>query len=107
MYGVEYEIQTVGEAISAHGSKELASVLHACAQEASYIKESILEDNSPAGSEDATFFMERVQQNGGQATYCIFGTELAAGHHNEKFDINEGTMMNAVQLLFESIKKLN
>lgn len=107
MYGVEYEIQTVGEAISAHGSKELASVLHACAQEASYIKESILEDNSPAGSEDATFFMERVQQNGGQATYCIFGTELAAGHHNEKFDINEGTMKNAVQLLFESIKKLN
>ncbi|MGM0778057.1 MAG: M20 family metallo-hydrolase [Bacillota bacterium] len=107
MYGVEYEIHTVGEAISAHGSKELASVLHACAQEASYIKESILEDNSPAGSEDATFFMERVQQNGGQATYCIFGTELPAGHHNEKFDINEGTMMNAVQLLFESIKKLN
>lgn len=107
MYGVEYEIHTVGEAISAHGSKELASVLHACAQEVSYIKESILEDNSPAGSEDATFFMERVQQNGGQATYCIFGTELAAGHHNEKFDINEGTMKNAVQLLFESIKKLN
>ncbi|MBG9444192.1 amidohydrolase [Cytobacillus firmus] len=107
MYGVEYEIHTVGEAISAHGSKELASVLHACAQEASYIKESILEDNSPAGSEDATFFMERVQQNGGQATYCIFGTELPAGHHNEKFDINEGTMKNAVQLLFESIKKLN
>lgn len=107
MYGVEYEIHTVGEAISTQGSKELASVLHACAQEASYIKESILEDNSPAGSEDATFFMERVQQNGGQATYCIFGTELAAGHHNEKFDINEGTMMNAVQLLFESIKKLN
>ena len=107
MYGVEYEIRTVGEAISAQGSKELASVLQTCAQEASYIKESILEDNSPAGSEDATFFMERVQQNGGQATYCIFGTELAAGHHNEKFDINEGTMMNAVQLLFDSIKKLN
>ncbi|USK49712.1 M20 family metallo-hydrolase [Bacillus sp. CMF12] len=107
MYGVEYEIHTVGEAISAEGSKELASILHGCAQEASFIKESILEDNSPAGSEDATFFMERVQQNGGQATYCIFGTELAAGHHNEKFDINEGTMINAVQLLFESIKKLN
>lgn len=107
MYGVEYKIHTVGEAISAQGSEELASVLHACAQEASYIKESIFEDNSPAGSEDATFFMERVQQNGGQATYCIFGTELAAGHHNEKFDINEETMMNAVQLLFEAIKKFN
>jgi aminobenzoyl-glutamate utilization protein A len=107
MYGVEYEIQTVGEAVSAQGSTELAAVLQACADESSHIKASVLEDDSPAGSEDATFFMERVQQNGGQATYCIFGTELAAGHHNEKFDINESTMLAAVKVLFESIKKLN
>lgn len=107
MYGVEYEIQTVGEAISAEGSRELASVLHACAEESPYILKSVLEDNSPAGSEDATFFIERVQKNGGQATYCVFGTELAAGHHNEKFDINEKTLMSAVHVLFESIKKLN
>ncbi|WP_144540170.1 M20 family metallo-hydrolase [Cytobacillus oceanisediminis] len=107
MYGVDYEIQTVGEAVSAQGSTELAAVLHACAEESPHIKKSILEDDSPAGSEDATFFMERIQQNGGQATYCIFGTELAAGHHNEKFDINEGTMLAAVKVLFESIKKLH
>ncbi|WP_394138318.1 M20 family metallo-hydrolase [Cytobacillus oceanisediminis] len=107
MYGVDYEIQTVGEAVSAQGSTELAAVLHACAEESPHIKKSILEDDSPAGSEDATFFMERIQQNGGQATYCIFGTELAAGHHNEKFDINEGTMLTAVKVLFESIKKLH
>lgn len=107
MYGVEYEIQTVGEAISAEGSRELASVLHACAEESPHILESVFEDNSPAGSEDATFFIERVQKNGGQATYCVFGTELAAGHHNEKFDINEKTLLSAVHVLFESIKKLN
>ncbi|WP_026582858.1 M20 family metallo-hydrolase [Bacillus sp. J33] len=107
MYGVDYEIQTVGEAVSVQGSAGLAAVLQACAEESPLIKESVLEDNSPAGSEDATFFMERVQQNGGQATYCIFGTKLAAGHHNEKFDINESTMLSAVKVLFESIKKLN
>lgn len=107
MYGVDYEIETVGEAISVKGSAELAAVLHACAEESPYIKASTLEDNSPAGSEDATFYMERVQQNGGQATYCVFGTELAAGHHNEKFDINESTMLSAVKVLFESIRKLN
>lgn len=107
MYGVAYEIQTVGEAVSVQGSAGLAAVLQACAEESPLIKESVLEDNSPAGSEDATFFMERVQQNGGQATYCIFGTKLAAGHHNEKFDINESMMLSAVKVLFESIKKLN
>ncbi|WP_210366662.1 M20 family metallo-hydrolase [Bacillus sp. REN3] len=107
MFGVDYEIETVGEAISAKGSTELAEVLHACAQESPYLKKSILEDHSSAGSEDATFFIERVQQNGGQATYCVFGTELAAGHHNEKFDFNESAMMAAINVLFESIRELN
>ncbi|TLS38710.1 M20 family metallo-hydrolase [Pseudalkalibacillus caeni] len=106
MYKVDYEIKTVGEGVSSRGSKELAEILRACAEESSYIEKSILEDNSPAGSEDATFFMEHVKQNGGQATYCIFGTELAAGHHNEKFDINEETLQTAVNVLFNSIGKL-
>ena len=106
MYGVDYQIKTVGEGISAHGSNELAEVLQKCAEESSAIQASVLEENSPAGSEDATFFMERVHQNGGQATYCIFGTELAAGHHNEKFDINEETLMTAVHVLFDAIGEL-
>ena len=38
---------------------------------------------APAGSEDATLMMARVQQNGGMASYMVFGTELSAGHHNE------------------------
>jgi aminobenzoyl-glutamate utilization protein A len=107
MYRVDYEMKTVGEGVSSQGSKELAEILQICAKESSSIKESILEDNAPSGSEDATFFMERVKQNGGQATYCIFGTELAAGHHNEKFDINEETLLTAVNVLFDSIGKLN
>ncbi len=106
MYQVDYEIKTVGEGVSTRGSKELAEVLCACAEESPAIEASMVEDNTPAGSEDATFFMERVKQNGGQATYCIFGTELPAGHHNEKFDINEETLLSAVNLLFDSIRKL-
>lgn len=43
--------------------------------------------------------MERVKALGGQASYIIFGTELSAGHHNEKFDFNEQVMATAVKTL--------
>lgn len=106
MYGVDFEIKTVGEGISAKGSRELAEVLRNCAEATPAIKKTLLEEHSPAGSEDATFFMDRVTKNGGQATYCIFGTELAAGHHNEKFDINEETLGTAVEVLFGVLESL-
>lgn len=107
MYQLDYQIDTVGEALSSQGSEELALILKECAQASDLVKETILESNDPAGSEDATYFMERVKQNGGLVTYCIVGTDLAAGHHNEKFDINEETLLTAVDVLYRSVLKLN
>lgn len=43
--------------------------------------------------------MARVQERGGLASYMIFGTELSAGHHNEKFDFDENVMTLAVETL--------
>lgn len=106
MYQVDYEIKTVGKGISSTCSRELATVLHETAKKSPLITESILELNDPAGSEDATYFIERVKKLGGFATYCIFGTELAAGHHNEGFDINEETMPAAVEVLFQTLQNL-
>lgn len=100
MFQVAYTIDTVGEGKSAEGSTELAAVLVEAAGNEDLVTE--LEENKPSGSEDATFFINRVQKNGGQATYCIFGTDLTAGHHNEKFDVNEDSMMPAVQTLFKT-----
>jgi aminobenzoyl-glutamate utilization protein A len=107
MYQNDYTIEVVGEGRSSSSSTELAEVLHACAQEHPMIKKSDLENNEVSGSEDATFFMEEVHKNGGLATYCIFGTALAAGHHNEKFDISEETLLPAVEILYQVILKLH
>ena len=100
MFQVAYTIETVGEGKSAEGSTELAAVLVDAAKSNNLITQ--LEENKPSGSEDATFFINRVQENGGQASYCIFCTYLAAGHHNESFDVNEDSMLPAVQTLFKS-----
>lgn len=106
MYNIDYEMNLVGEAKSCTCSKELAKRLHTVAESHPFIEQSVVENNNQAGSEDATFFIEEVQQNGGQATYCIIGTELAAGHHNEKFDIHEDTLLPAVEILYNAIVKL-
>lgn len=107
MYDNEVEIELVGEAKNNSCSNDLAKILHASASEHPFIEKSMIESDDSGGSEDATYFMEEVQQNGGSATYCIIGTDLAAGHHNEKFDINEESLLPAVEILYDSIIKLN
>ena len=38
-------------------------------------------------------------RNGGMASYMVFGTDLSAGHHNEKFDFDERVMTVAIETL--------
>ncbi len=63
------------------------------------VKQAVDRIAAPAGSEDATLMMARVQERGGLASYMIFGTELSAGHHNEKFDFDENVMTLVVETL--------
>ena len=99
MYGVEYEVKLMGAARSCTPTQPWVDFLHQQA-EALGIFDSVVDSKAQAaGSEDATCMMERVKQRGGQATYAIFGCELAAGHHNAKFDFDESVMGKAVQML--------
>lgn len=107
MYGVDYKIDIVGQAMSSTCSLQLAKLLHEVAVVSPYMEKSTLKSDAPAGSEDATYFMNRVQQLGGEATYCVVGTDLAAGHHHPQFDINEDSLLGAVHVLFASLLKIN
>lgn len=107
MYGIEYSIETAGEAISCRCSEDLAKKVADIAGRNAFIEEVVVTSEANAGSEDATYFLEAVQKRGGQATYCIFGTDLAAGHHHECFDINEDTLLPAVEILFAAAKELS
>jgi len=53
------------------------------------------------GSEDCGYFMERVQQHGGRALYMMYGTKIAAGHHNSHFDFNEDCLWKAAATITE------
>ncbi|MEI3613189.1 amidohydrolase [Pseudogracilibacillus sp. SO30301A] len=105
MYGVDYHIKVVGEALNSICSDDLAETLANIAKEHPFMEKVVVHDDLSAGSEDATYFINEVQRQGGQATYCIFGTELAAGHHHECFDIDEASLLPAVEILHAFAKK--
>src|SRR5699024_9988600 len=67
MYQNDVNIEVVGEGKSGMCSIELAEVLHDCARAHPFFEASELESYEKMGSEDATFFMEEVQRNGGLA----------------------------------------
>ena len=58
------------------------------------------------GSEDAAWFMKRVQSHGGQAVYMGLGSNIKAPHHNGKFDIDESSILKGVKALTAIVKDL-
>ncbi|MCW2256691.1 aminobenzoyl-glutamate utilization protein A [Providencia alcalifaciens] len=100
MQDVKADIRLMGAAQSSHSSPQWVDFIAHLAQNKIPELTSIVKNRpEAAGSEDATYFMERTKTLGGQATYMIFGTELTAGHHNEHFDFDENVMAVAVKTL--------
>lgn len=100
MYGVTVELTEMGGAAGCGNHPELVERLSKVAQNSGLFEE-VLPCGNIGGSEDCTYFMERVHQQGGQAAYIMVGTTLAAGHHDSRFDFNEDSLVSAAALLGE------
>lgn len=57
-------------------------------------------------SEDVTYYMNRVSERGGKSIHFMIGTDLKAGHHNEKFDINEEDIKTSYDVITKTINYL-
>lgn len=99
MHGVSVEYHLAGEADTCTSSPELVDYIHGRLQGLPGIEVVTPRISEPSGSEDATCMMKRVQERGGLATYMVFGTELAAGHHHQCFDFDEDVLPLAVRSL--------
>lgn len=88
MYGVACEILNQGEAGTAASSPELARRCRRAA-EGMGMGAGYCEQGSFHASEDAADLMQKVQEEGGEAAYFLFGTPLAAEHHQPGFDFDE------------------
>lgn len=98
MYGTNVALKVMGGAAGLVNSLELADKVKAVAESLD-IFDKVVAENDAGGSEDCTYFMERVQKHSGQAVYTIVGANLAAVHHNARFDFDEAALEKAVVLL--------
>lgn len=62
---------------------------------------------SLGGSEDITYMMNDVEKQGGESIYFMFGTNLKAPHHNDKFDFDEDTLFMAYEAFTKTLEMLN
>lgn len=104
MYELDYNISQAGGAQSADGSEELAQLVKQIGQKLAL---SMVQDEYFFGaSEDATYFMERVNKRGGKSLYFQVRTPITAKHHSGLFDFDENGMIVALAVCGELVKQL-
>ena len=97
MFGCTSSIEIKGSASSADSDKELETYIAAGAAHVPEITRYIPESGF-SGSEDAAYLMARVQAHGGKAAYMCIGSDIAAPHHNDSFNIDERSLFIGLKL---------
>ena len=98
MYDVKVELTETGGAAGGNNSPELAEKLYQIVNRLGIFRE-VAGTCDFGASEDFSYFMERVQERGGQAAYMMIGADLAAGHHDSYFDFDEQALDLATKLI--------
>ncbi|WP_082232200.1 amidohydrolase [Halobacillus massiliensis] len=103
MHDVDVTIEFVGQTEEIVCSEELISSITTACEESRYIQK-VDHFAKVSGSEDASFMINEVQSNGGQATYMLFGTPLPANHHAPLFDFDEHVLVTALETYIQIVK---
>ena len=105
MHGCSVELSSEGEAPSAVSDDGLVDIIHDVSLNTTGVDNPIRRDTL-GGSEDATYLMQEVQDNGGLAAYVGVGTDHPGGHHTATFDVDEDSLGIGVDLLSTSILEI-
>ena len=95
MHDCTFEITKQGETPAGRISDDLAREVQSIIEPLGIFKE-VPFDYSGGGSEDCAYFLNRVIDHGGRATYMVLGSAIKAPHHNPLFDIDEEDMLNGI-----------
>ena len=101
MQGVTVATTIAGETVGAVASPAAAAIVAEAGGAVEGISK-VVPGWPIGGGDDATFMMRRVQEQGGEASYFILGSDLPAVHHASDFDIDEQSLDQGVRL-FERI----
>ena len=102
---VEAVITPTGSTTTATSDSSLAQIVAKAASEIPNIK--VMEKPFVAtGSEDATYFMRRVQERGGKAVYIGIGSDIPSGHHTPTFNVQEKDFTGGIAVLVNTVLEL-
>ncbi|MDG5759100.1 amidohydrolase [Natronococcus sp. A-GB1] len=105
MHDCEVDLEIGAAAPSATSDQALVDVVADVAGSVDGV-ETVLERDELGGSEDATFLMQEVQQNGGLACYVGVGTDHPGGHHTSTFDVDEASLGHGIETVAGAIERL-
>ncbi len=98
MHNCTYEIIHMGEALSGKSGKEMMEIVEQAANEIGGY--TLVDIHKSGGSEDFTYMMSKVQENGGRAVNIGIGADnIGSGAHSHDFDVNEKAIKTALILL--------
>jgi aminobenzoyl-glutamate utilization protein A len=104
MHGCKLDLIEMGSAMGGSSDRALADRIESIARQVGGFAVRAPEESG--GSEDLTYMMARVQEQGGLATNVGIGADLGGwGHHTGRFDIDERVLGMATRLL--SVAALN
>jgi aminobenzoyl-glutamate utilization protein A len=98
MHGCTCEIKLMGAAYSLESDPELEERVKKVVEDKLHMPVSEEMHKKSGGSEDVSYMMKRVQDQGGQATFMLMLTKEAAPGHNRRFDFDEQALPNAVKI---------
>ncbi|WP_416841368.1 amidohydrolase [Haloferax sp. DFSO52] len=102
MHDCDATVEVVSESPRADSDPELVDVVARAAEDVDSV-DRILPTADFGASEDATFLMKRVQEEGGLACYSIVGTDHPTSHHTPRFDVDERSLETGVSVLSNAI----
>jgi aminobenzoyl-glutamate utilization protein A len=105
MHDCEVAVSTLGEAPSATSDDALAGLVRESAGDVAGVT-SIVDSDDLGGSEDATYLMNRVQEQGGLACYLGVGTDHPGGHHTTDFDVVEDDIGIGIDVIAGAIRRV-
>lgn len=105
-YDMEYSVEDLGEIPAAASDDAMMEVIQRAAGQVPWFKK-IYFEGSIGGTDDASVMMNKVQENGGIATYVGIGTDTTQPLHNAEFDLDEDAIPAAIEMLTHAIEELH
>ncbi|SEP00795.1 aminobenzoyl-glutamate utilization protein A [Halogranum amylolyticum] len=99
------EASLIGESIRQDCDEELVSLVSDVAESIDSTSTVLRRDNLGA-SEDVTYLLKAVVENGGKGTYIGIGGSNPSGHHTPTFDIDEESLSIGVSVLSQTALEL-